>query len=253
VAFYGQAADESLLSSYDIAILDPMYQGSITDVASTGTRVCGYLSLGEIRTTDSYYDQVDPSALLEENPDWPDVRRIDVRNRSWSRLVIRQIIPDIVAKGFTGLLLDTLDTPPYLDNLDPISNGGMYEAAVGLVLAIRASHPDMFLIMNRGYSLLSSVIDSSDAVVAESLLTTPNNREGNCGYRWNLQSDVTFQLSLLAPAVNRPIPVPILSLDYWDPDDAESIRQIYLRQRLLGHHPYVATRVLDTIVAEPAA
>ena len=47
--------------------------------------------------------------------------------------------------------------------------------------------------------------------------------------------------------------LPILSLDYWDPEDAESVRRIYRRQRQLGHHPYVATHLLDRIIPEPPA
>ena len=248
VAFYGQTADESVLASYDIVILDPMFQGSIAAVAQAGARVCGYLSLGEIRISDIFYDRVDPTALLEENPAWPGTRRIDIRHRSWKDLVLKEIIPSIAAKGFTGLLLDTLDTPPYLEQLDPSSNGGMRQAAVDFVQAIHRSHPNMLVIMNRGYAVLPSVIGSIDGIVAESLLTAEG--EGG-GYEWNGSSQVTLQLSLLTPALRSQIPLPILSLDYWDPEDTLTIKKIYLRQRLLGHHPYVATRMLDRIISEP--
>jgi polysaccharide biosynthesis protein PelA len=114
------------------------------------------------------------------------------------------------------------------------------------------SYPNMLVIMNRGYALLPSVIDSIDGVVAESLLTTVDDRgDGRC--KWNEPSDVALQLSLLAPALNRQPRLPILSLDYWDPEDTPNITRIYLRQRQLGHHPYVATRMLDRIIPEPPA
>jgi hypothetical protein len=106
--------------------------------------------------------------------------------------------------------------------------------------------------VNRGYALLASVIDSVDGVVAESLLTTVDHRGGG-SYKWNAPSEVALQLSLLAPSPNRQPRLPILSLDYWDPEDASNIRRIYLRQRQLGHHPYVATRMLDRIIPEPTA
>lgn len=249
VAFYGQTADERVLASYDIVVLDPTFQGSIAAVAEAGARVCGYLSLGEIRTSDIFFGRVDQTALLEENPTWPGTRRIDVRQRSWKDLVLEEIIPSIAARGFTGLLLDTLDTPPYLEQLDPNGNGGMRQAAVDLVQAIRRSHPNMLVIMNRGYAVLPSVIGSIDGIVAESLLTAQD--EGG-GYVWNESSQVALQLSLLMPALRSQIPLPILSLDYWDPEDTLTIKKIYLRQRLLGHHPYVATRMLDKVIPEPA-
>lgn len=252
IAFYGQTADEQVLSSYDFVVLDPMFKGSIDAVAKQGARVCSYLSLGEIRVSDSFFERLDPAALLEENPAWPGTRRIDVRHRSWKALVLGEMIPFIAAKGYTGLLLDTLDTPPYLEQLDPTGKRGMGQATVELVRAIRQSYPAMLMIVNRGYALLPKIIDHIDGVVAESLLTTvEGGREDE--YRWNADPDVALQLSLLAHATKRHRRLPILSLDYWNPEDAASIKKIYLRQRQLGHYPYVATRMLDKIVPEPKA
>lgn len=250
IAFYGQTSDEQVLSSYDIVILDPMFKGSAAIVAEAGASVCAYLSLGEIRKSDTFYDRVDQAALLEENPMWPGTRRIDVRHRSWKELVLREVIPSIAGKGFTGLFLDTLDTPPYLEQQDPHGKSGMRQAAVDLVQAIHKFYPNMSIIMNRGYALLPSVIDSIDAIVAESLLTT-ESRPGEGGYKWNESSEVALQLSLLAPALRRQTRLPVLSLDYWDPEDVGTIKKIYLRERQLGHHPYVATRTLDRIIPEP--
>jgi polysaccharide biosynthesis protein PelA len=252
IAFYGQTADEQVLSSYNMVFLDPAFKGSIAAVAKAGAHVCAYVSLGEIRISDTFYDRVDPAALLEENPAWPGTRRIDVRHQSWKELVLGEIIPFIVAKGFTGLLLDTLDTPPYLEELDPNGKRGMRQAAVDLVHAIDKSYPNMLVIMNRGYALLPSVVENVDGIVAESLLTTTDH-SGDSKFKWNEPSEVAMQLSLLAPALNRQPRLPILSLDYWDPEDASNIRRIYLRQRQLGHHPYVATRMLDRIIPEPTA
>jgi hypothetical protein len=109
----------------------------------------------------------------------------------------------------------------------------------------------MLLIMNRAYQLIPSLINSIDCILAESLLTT--TQQCCSGYKWNPPSEVALQLSLLAPALHREANVPILSLDYWSPDDAEAVREIYRRERLLGHHPYVATPMLDRIYPEPPA
>jgi hypothetical protein len=93
IAFYGQTADEEVLASYDIVILEPMFQGSIAAIAELGATLRGYVSLGKIRMDDPYYAEVDPAALL------------DVMHQSWTALVIDRIIPAVAAKGFTGLLL----------------------------------------------------------------------------------------------------------------------------------------------------
>jgi polysaccharide biosynthesis protein PelA len=248
LAFYGMTADEVILATYDIVVLDSAFQGSINLVGGKGTRVCGYLSLGEIRTSDPFLAFLDREVLLPENPDWPGTRRVDVRHPSWRSLVLDRRIPSLASQGFTGLMFDTLDTPPYLELLDPARYRGMREAAIGLVDSIRARWPEMMLIMNRGYALLPDVVQKIDAIIAESLMTTPDRQTG--GFAWVDSDQVELQLRLLDPAVGRRPPLPILSLDYWDPNDARTIAEIYRRERKLGHHPYVATRLLDQIVPE---
>jgi polysaccharide biosynthesis protein PelA len=251
IAYYGETADEQVLSTYDLVVLDPMFKGSKDAITRSGARLCGYLSLGEIRNSDSFYDRLDPAALLEENPAWPNTRRIDIRHRSWSKLLLEKIIPTIAAKGFTGLLLDTLDTPPWLEGQDPIGNRGMRQAAVDLVHAIRRACPDMLLVMNRGYGLLPDLAASLDGMVAESLLTTTVAGDRS-SYRWNSELEIAEHLSLLAMLQERRDRLPILSLDYWAPQDISTISEIYTRERALGHHPYVATQLLDSIIPAPA-
>lgn len=250
VAFYGQTADETVLSRYNVVVLDPAFKGSITGIAKDGACVCAYLSLGEMRITDPFYPSVDRAALLEENTAWPGTFRIDVRHRSWRGLILEQVIPHICSMDFTGLLLDTLDTPPFLEQLDPNGKRGMGQAAAELVQAIRKSFPKMRIFVNRGYSLLPNLANYIDGVLAESLMTTFDPESG--GYRWNQPSEIGLQLSLLASAMRNKIHLPILSLDYWDPGNPETIKEIYARERQLGNHPYVATRMLDRIIPEPA-
>ena len=242
--YYGEKADEAVLAGYDLVVLDPGFKGSVTAIKRNGARVCGYLSLGETRQTD-LYKQIDDAALLAQNPTW-NTRQIDVRHPSYRDTVVNKMIPSIMAKGCTGLMLDTLDTPPYLEALSSRLYSGMTDAAVNLVQAIREAHPHLKLLVNRGYALLPRIIGNVDAVIAESLLTSP----GGGGYEWNTSKSVAEQLALLMVARDRHVPV--LSLDYWQPSDTQTIGQIYLRERLLDHQPYVATNLLDTIVPEPS-
>jgi polysaccharide biosynthesis protein PelA len=249
LAFYGQTGDEAALAAYDLIVLDPMFQGSLAQVGAGGARLCAYLSLSEIRRADPFFGNLDVACLLEENPAWPGTYRIDVRQAAWKQLVLHEMMPAIIARGFTGLMLDTLDTPPWLEQIDPIANRGMRQASIDLVRAIRRVSPDMFVIVNRGYAILPDLLRMVDAVLAESLLTMPDP-DGN-GFRWNSPGDVVTQLALLAPAREFTPPLPILSLDYWDPADTDGIKKIYRRQRALGHLPYVATPLLGEITPEP--
>ena len=250
IAFYGETADEEILARYDIVILDTGFKGSIERVAATGATVCAYLSLGEIRTSSSIFNLIDTKILLEQKPNWPGTFRLDVRQASWRALVLDRLIPAIRDRGFTGLLYDTLDTPPYLEQLDPEGRRGLGSAAADLVRAIRMKYPDMLLLMNRGYALLPTVVRYIDGVVAESLMTSFDQRQLG-GYKWNEMSEVAAQQALLNPAYRHGTTIPILSLDYWEPDDTNTIKEIYARERRNGYCPYVGTPLLDTIVPEP--
>ena len=109
----------------------------------------------------------------------------------------------------------------------------------------------MLLLMKRGYALLPSVVQYIDGVVAESLITSFDERRLN-GYRWNKVSEVAAQQALLEPA-NRPgSAIPILSLDYWGSGDTDTNKEIYARERRNGYCPYVGTPLLNTIVPEPS-
>ena len=249
LAFYGQTADEAVLSGYDVVVLDPTFQGDLARVAAGGTRLCAYLSLGEIRQADPYFEHLDPACLLQPNPAWPGTWRVDVRQAAWQRVVLHEMLPAIVSHGFVGLMLDTLDTPPWLEQVDPVAHRGMRQASIDLVRAIRASFPDMLIIVNRGYAILPDILPVIDAVLAESLLTTPDPAGG--GFHWNSPGAVVAQLSPLAVVGSSTPPLPILSLDYWDPNDVAGVQEIYRRQRALGHLPYVTTPLLSEITPEP--
>ncbi|HEY7643992.1 MAG TPA: endo alpha-1,4 polygalactosaminidase [Hyphomicrobiales bacterium] len=249
VVFYGQTADEATLAAYDIVILDPGFTGSIEAVARSGAQLFGYLSLGEIRTTSPFFGRVHADAVLDESLFSPGTRKIDIRHPSWQSLVLDHLVPEIQAQGFAGLMLDTLDTPPHLEQVDGERYAGMRQAAIDLVRTIRSRWPEMKLIMNRGYALLPELADILDAIIAESLLTRPNPANGNS--MWTSEREVAQQLALLTPVKRWWWAPPILSLDYWAPEDTATIEQIYRRERKLGHHPYVATPLLDRIVPEP--
>ena len=116
-------------------------------------------------------------------------------------------------------MLDTLNTPPYLEETNPSRYKGMATAAVDIVQSIRKRWPDISIIANRGYAILPRLVDSIDAIIAESLLTTPNL--AGTGFVLADGRSVELQMRLLEPARNRHPALPILTLDYWDLSDRD--------------------------------
>jgi polysaccharide biosynthesis protein PelA len=249
---YGADVDEQLLTDYAIVILDPAFNGPVRDIAARGVQPFGYVSLGEIARSSRLFQILrDPAVLLGENPVWPGTSYVDVRNRAWSALIIKEAIPALLDRGFSGIFLDTLDTLPHLEQVEPRRYAGMTVAAIDLVRSIRRSFPGTPIIMNRGYAILSRVLDDIDAVVAESLIATYDFQTNS--YRWVEPRDTAAQLELLHSARAAHRSIPVLSLDYWDPQDSETVRAIYAKERALGHAPYVSTILLDRVIQEPAS
>jgi uncharacterized protein (TIGR01370 family) len=250
--FYGEDIDPEEFEGFDLVVLDPAFKRAIAQVTAQGTQALGYLSLGEIKRTSPLFPYLtDAEVLLSENPQWPDTVLCDVRRPAWRSLILDVAIPALMEQGFSGLFFDTLDTPPHLELTDPERFAGMRLAAIDLVRTIRQRYPSRMLLMNRGYALLPDLNDAVDGVVAESLLTTYDAQAS--GYRWIEAAEREQHQQALQPLRDASPPVPILSLDYWDPEDAATIREIYARERALGHRPYVAQILLDKIRREPVA
>lgn len=248
--FYGMDVDPAELEPFELIVLDPNFTRPISSLKRPGVTLLGYLSMGEFNRTKPQFSRLQSTAaLIGQNPHWPDSYTVDTRHEAWRSLVLNELVPDLVDQGFDGLFLDTLDSPPHLEQTNPELYRGMSEAAVSLVCAIRDKYPRMPLMINRGYALLPQLIDTVDAVVAESMITSydPETK----AYVRVVDDTVARHLALLRPAREAQPELPVFSLDYWEPADIGTLRSLYARERELGHSPYVATVLLDQVVAEP--
>lgn len=249
--YYGSTAPPDTFAPYTVVVLDPNYPFPLTDLTARGATTLGYVSVGEFSTTGRFAAALtERSALVSENPNWPGSFVADLRQPSWRRYIVETVTPQVVGQGFTGLFLDTLDSALHLETLDSERYRGMRQAAASLVASIRARHGDIPIMMNRGYPILGEVAPFIDAVLAESLVTTYDFATR----RYAFVSDDTMagHAALLNPARASCPPLPIFSLDYWDPDDLQAIKAIYARERAMGHTPYVATILLDRVLPEPS-
>lgn len=249
VAYYGSALPSRSFASYQLAILDPHYAHSLGNSGAAVT--LGYLSLGEFNTTSPFARLLrDRSMLTAENPNWPGSISVDLRHDAWRVFIVDDVIPRVLGGGVDGLFLDTLDSALHLEVINAERYQGMQAAALALVRDIRRAHPDIPIMMNRAYALLPRVNSEIDAVLTESLVTTYDFSEHV--YKWVDGETRARHLALLRPAHEGARPVPIYSLDYWDPNDRAGIAAIYARERELGHTPYVATILLDQLMPEPS-
>jgi uncharacterized protein (TIGR01370 family) len=246
LVYYGHDSDPAI-AEYGLAILEPdAVSPSRTDSKTT---YLGYLSLAEVHAGRSYFRNVAAEGLLQiENPNWPGAHLVEVRDPRWQRRLLEQIIPGILAKGFHGVFLDTLDSAEFLENRDPKRYKGTVEAAAHLVRSIKRSMPKVPVMINRGYAVLPSVAGSFDMLLGESVRTTFSVKKR---YHHVSDSDFAWQRDRMQEARARDPRVKVFSLDYWDPSDRSGISRIYEEERRHGFIPYVATPDLTRIVPPP--
>src|SRR5262249_11013756 len=126
VAFYGEHADLSSFDGYDVVVLDPRFKGDVAALTARPATTLGYLSLGAISNQNPAFSQLtDPAALLHENPNWPGTFSVDARRPAWERLILQDIVPEILGRGFTGVFIDTVDSLVELENKDVQAYRGM--------------------------------------------------------------------------------------------------------------------------------
>jgi hypothetical protein len=166
VVYFGDTFHREL-GCYDMAIIDPDAHtpAEVAELRDGGTLTMAYLSVGEAETYRWFYPRVDPSWMLGPNPDWENHFFVDARKEGWQTLLLHTVIPRIVERGYEGLFLDMVDTA--LPGLYPETADGMVE----LIHRIRAEHPRLLLIMNRGFFVAHRVADVVEGLAVEGIFS----------------------------------------------------------------------------------
>jgi polysaccharide biosynthesis protein PelA len=244
---YGTTVGDRI-GKYDVVVLEADVAASTIAKRHPDGVILGYLSLGEVHSGRDYFAEA-AGFVLRPNPNWPEARFIDMRDRRWHKMVIERLVPEILAKGFNGLFFDTLDDAEFLEAQDPVRFAGMVDAAADLLRGIRQHFPGVPLMVNRGYAVVQRAPGSFDMLLGESVFTTFDAASG--AYRLLSEADYHWQIERMRDAQRRDPKLRLFSLDYWNPDDARGIARIYAEQRTNGFVPYVGTPDLTRIVSEP--
>jgi uncharacterized protein (TIGR01370 family) len=250
VVYYSNKALSSAFTPYQFIVLDSRYYPPLLPLRKLGKTIIGYASVGEASPDYTYFDALKAEGLLRTpSPTWKGNFYIDIRDQRWQDRFCQQIVPGILAKGFQGIFLDTLDSPLHLENDPSGEYAGMAQAAVKLISRIRKEHPKITLVLNRAYSLLKTIEPYVDILIGESVYSTFDFDKKE--YRLVNPADYRRQVEWLQAALKRRPALRVFTLDYWNAADAEGISRIYREQRANGFSPYVSTIDLTAIVREP--
>lgn len=245
VCIYNEDASIKNISKFGLAILDGDAHPDLTELRSSDTILIGYVSLGEVGEYRWHWNLIaDKPWILDKNPNW-DSHMIDVRASEWHAWVMDKIIPKIIEKGFDGIFLDTIDNAEYIEKYHQKKNyPGAQAAMIKLITAIRTKFPSIYIIVNRGFSILDEIGSVIDGVVAESIFTNidfENNR-----VRLLTPDEYYMNVQRLL-SIRKKFNLTIFTLDYTSPDDTSYVSSIIAKSRDYDFIPYISTAKLDSV------
>jgi endo-alpha-1,4-polygalactosaminidase (GH114 family) len=204
----------------------------------------GYLSVGEADPRRPYGSEIRAAPfLVEPDPAWPDNFRVDIRDRRWQQILLGEEIPRLLGQGFDGLMLDTIDTAPYLEGKDPARFAGSRRALRDFVREIRARFPGAPILAN-GIAGLGDVAPFVDGFVVEGVFATYDF--GRRLYRRTTSAERDWKLARIAEAqviARRPV----FTIDYADVGDVVLAHWAESEATGRGFKPYVGVRELNTL------
>ncbi len=204
----------------------------------------GYLSVGEADPRRDYWNEVRGAPfLVEPDPSWPDNVRVDLRDPQWQAVLLDQEIPRLLALGFDGLMLDTIDTAPYLEAKDGVRFAGMRAALRDLLRAIHQRYPKAPLIAN-GTEALVDAAPFVDGFVVEGVFATYDF--GRRLYRETTADERSWKLAQIDQALavaNRPV----FTIEYADVGDAALSDWAASQSEHRGFRPFVTVKDLNML------
>lgn len=209
VCYYGRGG-LSALSTVAVAILaaEAFEAAELEQLSNAGTVSLGYVSLGQDATrADAAWVRRSPMGVTLEDTAWGS-QLVNPAHPDWQAHIAR-VTSELVRRGYSGLFLDTLDSALPEDQA----------ALVGLILELRQRHPNIPMVINRGFALLPMLGQSIDGVMFESLSSTWQ-LEADGGVVCRLVDAETFyfnrQYAEKVSAYARSLGLLCLALDYTD-------------------------------------
>ncbi len=234
----------SMILEYEMAIFDSDHHPPLEPLKEKMILI-GYVSLGEAEGYRSYWNAIkDEPWVLNENPNWKDNHYVDVRSTAWHTLLLEKVIPDIIASGFDGVELDTIDTSDFLASAFPEKYAGANEAMIELVRKIHERFPKFLLIANNGFHIMEEIGPYLSGCLVESVHQTYDFETRK--FR-NTPAEETTYKSRILQEIQTKFHLPIFSIEYVRSGNRKAAQKTLKRSRKLNFKTYFAQTELDQI------
>jgi uncharacterized protein (TIGR01370 family) len=202
-----------------------------------------YLSVGETDTRwPSWPALQNQPYIVEPNPEWPANVRVDIRDPRWQERLLREEVPALLQRGFDGIMLDTIDTAPYLETKDPERFAGSRQALREWLGQLRERFPGKIVVANGGEALVDAA-PFVDAFIVEGVFSMYD--PGRKTYRATTAAERSWKLGAIERA-RAVAPRPVFTIEYAGVGDVALGRMASDESIRHGFRPYVGVRDLNT-------
>ena len=232
IVYYGDEWNP-LLTEFDVAVVSPLFE-YVDRLNEAGVLTVGYLSLCTVGGWEPWSGSVKDEWVVGFWEEWGE-RVVNVCEPGWRRVLLEEAVPFLLDRGFRGVMLDNAD----MVDRYPWMRSSMVE----LVESIREKYPDLYIIQNRGFSILNETCRYVDALLFEDFGTTYDFETGS--YRpltWGELRETMRNATMVRELCGDGVEV--FALAYADPENRLTMRlYMALVGRLAsayGFVPYVS-------------
>ena len=240
--YYGMHPAVRELADFDLVVVDPDSDFAPVQYPRSRAHWIAYVSVGEVTPNRGYYDLFPKSWILGDDPNW-NSEIIDQTSPAWPVYFAEQVVRPLWNRGYRGFFLDTLDSWRKVVT-DPREQERQQAGLVRLIETLHRKFPQAQIILNRGFELLPRVHSLVNAVVVESVFQGWNQKDKT--YYAVSAQDTRWLLSQI-DAIRRQYRLPVIVLDYCDPQETDCAAQDISVLRRAGVIPYVSDGLLQIV------
>lgn len=246
LCYYGTDFGPAQYGRFDLVVLDGLRHPPLVRKDTGKPLLLGYITAGESDPASPTWILVqNQNFIAGKNDNWGSLV-IDMRSPKWQGILLDIVIPKVLAQGFDGIFLDTIDSALALaEGKDAAKYNGMRESILAFLGRVRQRFPNIHICMNRGLELLPEAAGLINSLLIEDL-----------SFEYDFESK---EYRAVKPQVRRALvamarkglaanpKLTVLTLDYATPDQKERIKEAISYSRSKGFVPYVSTLALDQV------
>jgi hypothetical protein len=239
--YYGPSVPSELWLAYDQVVVEPDHVPDPRSIQPRRAEPVAYFSVGEVSPQSAAAREIQPSWVLAKNESWSSWV-MDLAHTEYQQHLLGRY-ESLWLAGYQRFFLDTLDSYE-LGARTPQARSRARGALVLLVREMARRHPEVQLLLNRGFELLPELAGVVHGVVAESLFDRFDAGSGR--YTRVPERDRKWLLQRLLEARDR-YQLPVTVVDYRPPAQRAEARATAEKICALGFGAWVADGALGTV------